>query len=140
MKQIGQFTIEGRLPSINEVIANDRGNYYHSNAAKQNAEALILMYINNAIRRGDMEKQYDEPVLLYIDWYEPNNRRDSDNIKAGGQKLILDAMRKAGVIKNDGPRYVRDVIGWVHYPMYDNPKKLSKIQVTIMGLEAEVTT
>ena len=35
-------------------------------------------------------------------WYEPNRRRDKDNICAGGRKVIQDALVKGGYLRNDG--------------------------------------
>lgn len=49
-----------------------------------------------------------ECIKLKISWYEPNRRRDIDNITAG-MKFILDGMVKASVIKDDSQRYVKGV-------------------------------
>lgn len=35
-------------------------------------------------------------------WYEPDRRRDMDNISSFGRKVIQDGLVKAGVLKNDG--------------------------------------
>jgi len=45
-------------------------------------------------------------VMLHFEWIEKDKRRDPDNIAAGGRKLILDGLVKAGVLKGDGWRYV----------------------------------
>jgi hypothetical protein len=42
-------------------------------------------------------------------WTEETNRRDPDNIAAGGRKLILDGLVSAGILPNDGRR---QVLGW----------------------------
>ena len=42
-------------------------------------------------------------------YHEPDRRRDVDNIYSAN-KFILDALRKAGIIKNDSQKYVKDVI------------------------------
>lgn len=44
---------------------------------------------------------FDAPVKLAFRWYEPNKKRDLDNI-AFAKKFILDALVQNGVIKTDG--------------------------------------
>lgn len=42
-------------------------------------------------------------VVIIITWYEPDERRDPDNIMAG-QKFILDGLVAAGTIPNDSQK------------------------------------
>lgn len=49
------------------------------------------------------------PVEIFIIFYEPNRRRDVDNVYSA-QKYILDGLVRAGVLQGDGQRWVRDVI------------------------------
>lgn len=39
-------------------------------------------------------------------WIESSRRRDKANVVAGGEKFILDGLRKAGILPNDGWRNV----------------------------------
>jgi hypothetical protein len=39
-------------------------------------------------------------------WFEPDRKRDPDNVAAGGTKLILDGLVVAGVLETDGARHV----------------------------------
>ena len=39
-------------------------------------------------------------------WYEPNKRRDKDNISSFGRKVIQDALVGAAVLKDDGWKHV----------------------------------
>lgn len=48
------------------------------------------------------------PVSLDVAWYEPDRRRDRDNVETG-IKFILDALKKCGRIPNDTRRFVRDI-------------------------------
>lgn len=130
LKTIGQFEIPGKLPSLNQVIAKNRGNTYAGNKMKQDTERQIAQCIRVAQSKGDLEKHYDERVVLVIDWHEKENRRDADNIKSAN-KFILDALVKTGVLTDDGPKFVRDIIGTVHYPMYDNPTRIQRVKVRI---------
>ena len=40
-------------------------------------------------------------------WYEPNKRRDLDNISSFGRKVIQDALVNLGVLENDGWQNIR---------------------------------
>lgn len=42
-------------------------------------------------------------------WYEPNARRDKDNISGYGRKVIQDALVRGGFLAGDG---WRDIIGF----------------------------
>jgi Holliday junction resolvase RusA-like endonuclease len=70
-----------------------------------------------------------ERVVLVITWYEPDRRRDPDNIMAG-QKFILDGLVAAGTIPNDSQKYVR---GIVHRFKVD--RKNPRVEVEIVGME-----
>lgn len=39
-------------------------------------------------------------------WYEPNKRRDKDNISSFGRKVIQDALVQCGVLEGDGWKHV----------------------------------
>lgn len=127
---IGSFEIPQKLPSLNQVIARNRGNVYAGNKMKQDTERMIMQCIRVAQRKGKLERQYNCRVVIMVDWYEPENRRDVDNVKSAN-KFILDALVKTGVLRDDGPKYVRDIIGAVHYPMYDNPTRAERVNVRI---------
>lgn len=46
-----------------------------------------------------------ERANRYITWIEENRRRDMDNV-AFAKKFILDGLVRAGVIRDDTPRYI----------------------------------
>jgi len=50
-------------------------------------------------------------IWLEIIYYEPNKRRDKDNI-AGAKKYILDGLVDAGIIEKDGWDYI---VGWAEF-------------------------
>lgn len=54
-----------------------------------------------------------DPVEVSAIFYEPNRKRDVDNVTGGGFKLILDALQEAEVIKRDSQAYVKAVSGIV---------------------------
>jgi len=42
--------------------------------------------------------------------YEPNAKRDPDNVMSGAAKCILDALQNIGVLKNDNRKHVKPVL------------------------------
>lgn len=58
---------------------------------------------------------FTEPITLEFHWYEPNDKRDMDNV-AFAKKFILDGLQTAGVITNDNPKWVK---GWSDHFYYD---------------------
>lgn len=95
----GKFIIPGRLPGLNEMIDAARSSKYTSAQQKRRHTEDIAWYIKAA------KIPHFQKINVIITWYEPNKDRDKDNIHAG-VKFIMDALVMAGVIKNDGWRYV----------------------------------
>lgn len=98
------FEIPGRLPGLNEIIdaaKQGKGKYQPYALMKEKYTEMIAWI---AKKLPSYEK-----VALVITWYEPNSRRDPDNIMAG-QKFILDALVHAGVIPNDSQRYIQGIL------------------------------
>lgn len=98
-----KFDIPGKLPGMNEIIAaakKGKGKYQPYSIMKREYGAMITYLAKKLPKRNK--------VNITITWYEPNMRRDIDNISAG-QKFILDALVKAGVIENDSQKYVKRI-------------------------------
>ena len=93
----------GRLPSLNEYIKVLNNNRYYANTFKQAVERDLLWSIKNS-----RMKPTDKPCIAHITFHEENRRRDIDNIYSAN-KYILDALTKAGIIKNDSQKYITDV-------------------------------
>ena len=47
-----------------------------------------------------------KPFLVHFHWFEPNQRRDLDNIRYAS-KYILDGLRECGRLPNDGWAWVK---------------------------------
>lgn len=92
----------GKLPSLNEVINRNRANKYAG------AQLKALLTQQMAWTFKIQGKPITDPCCILISFYEPNKRRDIDNIHAS-TKFILDALVMAGILKNDTQRYVTDV-------------------------------
>lgn len=98
-----QFTIPGKLPGLNDYIAAERTNRYLGAKMKKDAEKLI-MHSLHSLRKIRITK----PVYIAYRWYEPDRRRDKDNISSFGRKVIQDALVKAHVLINDGWAQIAD--------------------------------
>lgn len=92
--------IPGRLPGTNEIIDAAKNNKYKYSRMKSEWTHTIAWLAKKlpAYNRVD----------ITITWYEPNEKRDPDNIM-GGQKFILDGLVTAGVIQGDTQRYINSI-------------------------------
>lgn len=91
------LTIEGQLPNLNDYTKACRSNRYAGAKMKQDSERIISAYIMQQLKGV----AFDGTVSLNFRWYEPNKRRDLDNI-CFAKKFILDALVNNGIIKADG--------------------------------------
>lgn len=99
-----KFIIKGRLDGLNEyTLANRTNRYKGSDMKKRNEKAVIL-----AIRQAKLDRVYKYPIHLKIAWYEPNSRRDLDNITFA-IKFIQDAMVKSGIIVDDSQKCINKI-------------------------------
>jgi Holliday junction resolvase RusA-like endonuclease len=96
--------IPGKLPGLNEIIEAAK-----QGKGKYQPYALMKEEYTNMITWIAKKLPKYEKVALIITWYEPDHRRDPDNIMAG-QKFILDALVHAGVIPNDSQKYIVSII------------------------------
>ena len=114
------FTIRGQLPNLNDYVSANRANRYKGASMKCQAEAIIMHSIRQI---GSLE--INNPIFLHYTWYEPDKRRDKDNI-AFAQKFIQDALVKSKIIKNDG---WKEIVGFSHEFAVD--KNNPRIEVII---------
>jgi Holliday junction resolvase RusA-like endonuclease len=94
----------GRLPGLNEIIdaaKQGRGKYQ--------PYAIMKERYTNEIGWLAKKLPVYERVDVTITWYEPNLRRDPDNITGGGTKFIMDGLVAGGAIKDDSQRYVNSI-------------------------------
>ena len=93
-----RLTIYGRLPGLNDMIEADRRDRRAGNRLKQESQETIRLYILSDLKH----LKIDKPVELHYCFYEPNRRRDLDNISGYAHKVTQDALVASGVLKNDG--------------------------------------
>lgn len=94
--------IPGKLPGLNDYIAAERTNRHKGAKMKADNGTAVSVAIRQCMRGIRIEK----PVFMEYTWYEPNKRRDLDNISSFGRKVIQDALVNAAVLKDDGWKYI----------------------------------
>ena len=99
--------IDGRLPGMNELIAKNRNSWQQGAESKFNNTQWCRLFFMNALRTGNL-KPLKKKCDLYVVWYEPNRKRDPDNILAG-LKFILDGAVKSGAIPDDSQKYIGEI-------------------------------
>ncbi len=112
-----KFDIPGRLPGTNEIIE----------AAKSHYEVYAKMkdeYTNMVAWLAKKLPKYD-CISLAITWYEPNEKRDPDNVM-GGQKFILDGLVRAGTIPNDTKKHIKSI---THIPELDRQNPRVEVEI-----------
>lgn len=90
--------IKGRLDGLNDYTSANRTNPYKGSKMKADNEQIVIYAIREQLKRLHIEK----PVRLKFTWYEPNKKRDHDNVSSFGRKVIQDALVKCKVLQNDG--------------------------------------
>lgn len=93
--------ISGTLPGLNEYVNAERSNRYKAAAMKHQVESIVIACAKKYLRGAKFEK----PVVMEYRWYEPNKRRDKDNV-VFAKKFIQDGLVKAGVLHGDGWKWI----------------------------------
>lgn len=117
-----QFTIEGRLPGINEYVLAERGNKYNGAKLKKTAQRAVEYYIQAA-----RLPRVRTPIRLVYTFFEKDRRRDKDNIAGFAHKVIQDALVQQHIIDDDG---WREIAGWTDAFAVD--KDRPRIEVTLI--------
>lgn len=122
------FTIHGTFPSFNEYVNAQRSrNVYFANHMKQELTDMVTDAILCTKVVEDINPK--TPIAIGIDWYEPNARRDIDNISYA-KKFILDGMVRANVIPDDSQKYVCSIA----YEHFFVSKSFPRVEVQLFEL------
>lgn len=95
-----RIIIDGKFPSLNQFIDANRsgkGRWNKGNSMKQSDQKVLTGYILTQLHKVHITK----PVRLKYYYYEPNSKRDKDNISGYFHKIFQDALVHCGVLKND---------------------------------------
>ena len=93
-----KFIIYGSLPGLNQYQYACRSHFSKGNDMKRTSIMIVSAYIFQQLKDVHISKR----VKIEFHWYEPNKKRDLDNISSFGRKVIQDALVDCGVLKNDG--------------------------------------
>jgi Holliday junction resolvase RusA-like endonuclease len=111
--------IPHQFPSLNDYINTERRNRYAGAAMKKEWTKLVASY---ALLKKI--KPFKKPISIHFTYFEPNARRDPDNIMFA-KKFILDGLKEAGVIQNDNQQWLWEFReNWLALP-----SKNSKIKI-----------
>lgn len=97
-RDMPHFTFYGRMPSLNEYLAATGRNPKAGGRVKREC----MNDVSWCIRKDLKGYKAERPVILHYIIYEPNMKRDKDNVFSVTSKVFQDALQACGVIKNDG--------------------------------------
>ena len=87
-----------KLHSLNEYIHECRRNPQAGARIKRIDQKAVEWNIRSQLRGIRIKR----PVTMLYKWFEPNRKRDLDNVSSFGRKVIQDALVACGVLENDG--------------------------------------
>lgn len=111
------FTIQGQLPSLNEYLSACGRNPRLGGRLKKQSMETCSWFI-----RKDLKGWHtDKPLIIHYVIFEPNMKRDKDNVFCMISKCVCDSLQLCGVIKNDG---WKNVVNFSHdfYISRENPR------------------
>lgn len=95
--------IPGRLCGANDIItATNIHRFKGAGIKKMETKRCALAAVVNRL------PVFKFPVSVEFHWFEPNKKRDLDNIRYGA-KFILDGLRLANKLQNDGWSWVMNM-------------------------------
>lgn len=117
-----KLIIPGRLAGLNEYISAERTNRFKAAKLKRESMDTVLWACKGCLRGWKAQKR----VWMHYKWYEPNSKRDMDNISSYGRKIIQDALVEGHYLQNDS---WKDIAGFDDEFFVD--KKLPRVEVWI---------
>lgn len=123
-----KLVIPGTLPGLNEYITALDKNRHAGAALKKEAQSRVEWCAKAQLRNFRPAGL----VWMKYTWYEPNKKRDKDNISSFGRKVIQDALVHIGVLKNDG---WAEIAGFRDKFFVD--KKRPRVEVEILEAQQE---
>ena len=100
--EVKKIVVPGRFASLNDFIdANRRthGRWNAGNSMKQKDQKIICSCIPKGLRF--------KRIFIRYTYFEPNTKRDKDNISGYFHKVFQDALVQAGCIPNDGWKVIQ---------------------------------
>ena len=122
------FIIEGKIIGLNEYTDACRAHARKGATLKREEQDAISWKILSHRNRSPLPAS-EYPCKVSFHWIEKNGKRDLDNV-CFGQKLILDSLVSLGILKDDGQKYIKQLI----HEFSVDPKN-PRIEITISPLE-----
>lgn len=116
------FDGESKLNNMNDYIRALNTNRYKGADMKKDNESRVMQAIYEQFGRLRITRK----VRMHYRWYEPDKRRDLDNVSAFGRKCIQDALVDTKVLQDDG---WKNIVGFTDEFYVD--KKNPRIEVDI---------
>lgn len=116
---VRRLTIPGRLPGLNEIIADARtirvgvtktGRRYEFNRYQE-----VLKKWKQHIAKQALHQTFrpvEEPSWFTFLLFEPHRKRDPDNICSGARKIVLDALQDLGLLPGDDWRWIKGLASY----------------------------
>lgn len=101
---IHRLTIPGKLPSLNDLIEENRKSPRTGAKLKRETQDLIHWHI-----LAQLKHPIKTPVRIICIFCEPDERRDLDNVYSA-HKYILDALVAAEKLPGDGQKYITGIV------------------------------
>lgn len=100
------FIIHGRLPSLNEYIAECRKHPQKGAKFKREWQELVEHEILGDILLNHITAP-NKAVVVHFDYFEKSYKRDLDNISGFAHKVVLDALVEMNILPNDTQKWVK---------------------------------
>lgn len=123
------LVIEGQLPNLNDYTKACRTYKMAGAKMKKDAEKVVSFFIMQQLH----DVKFEGTVELNFRWYEPNKKRDLDNI-CFAKKFILDALVNNGTIEADG---WKGVIGFTDSFFIDKENPRIEVDIKKAGVKNE---
>lgn len=94
-----KIVLNGKFPGLNDYIKMLNYNRYAAADMKRLDEGIIAAEVLSQFKR---RPRITKPVHIAYRFYEPNKKRDLDNIPGYFHKIFQDALVRSGVLANDG--------------------------------------
>lgn len=107
---IATFVIDGLMKGLNDWRDAIQRSPHAGNDMARAAKKRVA-----ALAREQRVPRFERPVVVTFDWYEPNKRRDLDNVAGTGQKWVLDGLVAADVLPDDNADHVVGIQHWLHF-------------------------
>lgn len=98
-----KFTINGKLPGLNDYTLDCRRNAYSGAQMKRIAQERCMWSA-----KQQCKAKFTKPVRIHYSFFEPDRRRDKSNVAAFAIKVIEDAMVQLQIIHDDGWKYIEN--------------------------------